>query len=46
MLSPKLSLCVFVLLCALSSRAQLSEDEMSLTKLGANSGPTLKFYYW
>jgi len=45
MLSLKLSICVFAMLCALGSRAQLSEDEMSLTKLGANSGPTLKFYY-
>ncbi|XP_043275564.1 thioredoxin reductase-like selenoprotein T homolog CG3887 [Venturia canescens] len=45
MLSLKLSISLFMLLCAVNTGAHTADDEMSLTKLGANSGPTLKFYY-
>lgn len=46
MLSLKLSISLFMLVCAVNTGAQTADDEMSLTKLGANSGPTLKFFYW
>ncbi|XP_015607759.1 thioredoxin reductase-like selenoprotein T homolog CG3887 [Cephus cinctus] len=42
-----LSLCLFVLLCALTCKVNAIEKvkEAPLTKLGAQAGPTLKFFY-
>ncbi|XP_076244979.1 selenoprotein T [Calliopsis andreniformis] len=43
MRSMKLTLCLYILLCALSTKAD--DNQVSLTKLGTKTGPTLKFFY-
>ncbi|XP_017889346.1 thioredoxin reductase-like selenoprotein T homolog CG3887 [Ceratina calcarata] len=39
----KLILCVCMILCTLDSKAE--DNQVSLTKLGSKTGPTLKFFY-
>ncbi|KOX69509.1 SelT-like protein [Melipona quadrifasciata] len=39
----KLIVCFCVLLCALDNKAD--DNQVSLTKLGTKTGPTLKFFY-
>ncbi|XP_043256237.1 thioredoxin reductase-like selenoprotein T homolog CG3887 [Colletes gigas] len=39
----KLTLCFYIVFCALSTKAD--DNQVSLTKLGTKTGPTLKFFY-
>ncbi|KZC04222.1 PREDICTED: selT-like protein [Dufourea novaeangliae] len=39
----KLTLCFYVVLCALSTKAD--DNQVPLTKLGTKTGPSLKFFY-
>uniref|UniRef100_V9IAQ7 SelT-like protein n=1 Tax=Apis cerana TaxID=7461 RepID=V9IAQ7_APICE len=39
----KLILCFCIILCAIGNKAD--DNQVSLTKLGTKTGPTLKFFY-
>ncbi|KAK0179891.1 hypothetical protein PV327_005602 [Microctonus hyperodae] len=44
--SMRISLCFLIVICAFGIRLVLAEDdEISLTKFGSKSGPTIKFFY-
>ncbi|XP_066597435.1 thioredoxin reductase-like selenoprotein T homolog CG3887 [Prorops nasuta] len=42
---PRISLCFLVVLCTLLIEINAQDDQVPLTKLGAKTGPTLKFFY-